>query len=174
MKKNKGFTLVELIVVLACFVMVTGFFWTMLNSSSEDSYTLNDKVAVQSSVTSLMNIIQQDVQEAKIFTKDSDEKIIVYINSETSDGAEYYLKDVAYIFQKGTRCVFRKTIDAEGKGKTSNTYSDIVEFSMTPVKNSGKYGVEVNIIGGKVNWEYGEHDKSKYELNATYYTRNTQ
>ena len=51
---------------MACLTGVLGFFWKILDSSSKDAYTINDKIEVQNSVTSLMNMIQQDTQEAPI------------------------------------------------------------------------------------------------------------
>ena len=76
MKKNEGFTLVEVIVVLVSLSLVTTFFWTILSSSSEDAYTISEKIEVQSITTSLMNIIQGDVQEAKIFQTENGKAII--------------------------------------------------------------------------------------------------
>lgn len=200
MKKNKGLTLVELIIVMACLGMVTLFFWTILSSSSEDAYTLTDKVMVQNSVTSLMNTIQKDVQEAKIVTtKIQDKKNVLGIlskemvanieneniyffnaNSSTeyedsdviSIGQIHYNDDtVKYEFNKANKTVTR----TQGKDEnvTVAVYDNIVAFSISKV-NEGKYGVTVKIVGGKMDIDTAEHDRSRYELNSTFYTRNTQ
>ena len=171
-RKNKGFTLVEVIIVLSCLSMVTLFFWSILNSSSEDSYTLNEKIEVQTSVTSLMNIVQQDIQEAKIYNISATEKgIITKVDGED----EYELSGVSYTFDKANRTVERRA------GEAVEVYDDIAYFSLTPVKKE-RYGATVKIIGGKkvevnVEIEGGKEvfnetfDKSRYELNSTYYTR---
>ena len=162
-KKNKGFTLVELIVVLCCFTMVAAFFWAILNSSSEDSYTLTEKVEVQTSVTSLMNIIEQDIQEAKVYNLSATEKGIVIADEEAGT---YELSDIVYSFDKDKRIVTRTQEGA------SVTYNDIVSFSMIPVSGE-KYGAKVSIVGGKEP-EGDALDKSRYTLSTTYYSRNTQ
>jgi len=177
-KKNRGFTLVELILVMACIGLVLVFFWSILQSTSEDTYTINDKIAVQTSVTSLMNIIQKDIQEAKIVTieENGTEKGIVLI-----DGAKYIFntynaaplvyndKTVVYEFDVGNRTVTR----TEGSGNNAvSVYSDIADFSMTKVEGSSKYGIKVDIQGGKEPKD-AEVDKSRYSLSSTYYARNT-
>ena len=65
MKSNKGVTLVELIIAMALIFIVLPFAWNYINSSIQDNATINNKVAVQSSVNSLMNQLQKDVQEAR-------------------------------------------------------------------------------------------------------------
>lgn len=171
MKRNKGFTLVEIIVVLACLGAVTVFFWTILSSVSEDSYTINDKIVIQSSVTSLMNIIQKDVQEAKIIYTDSKKGIVE--KKESTDAEEnnstkvnYEFADVTYVFSEKD-----KTVTRIEKSGANATYSDIVSFSITAADNTEKYGVDVSIIGGRK--AVGETDRLRYSLNSTYYTRNT-
>jgi len=166
-KKNNAFTLVELIIVLACLSGVTIFFWTILDSSSKDSYTLTDKMMVQTSVTSLMNVLQQDIQEARIKIDGENKVIFLY------EDDEYVMSDVTYVFDKSNRTVTRK------KGTENAVYDNIGYFSMKNI--SGKnFGAEVRIIGGKeiVVTVSGESltetfDKTRYELNSSYYTRNT-
>jgi len=162
LKKNGGFTIVELIVVMACFGLVALFFWTMLSSSSEDTYTLTEKVEVQTSVTSLMNIIQKDIQEAKIVNL-SAEKGIVRVSG---DNYNFNNGGIVYTFEASKRTVTRT------EGSSVSKYDDIIVFSMNPIKGE-KYGAEVKIIGGKKPINTDELDKSRYELRSTYYTRNT-
>lgn len=162
MKKNKGFTLVELIVVAACLGLVTMFFWSILNSTSEDSYNINDKIAVQTNVTALMNVIQQDIQESKIIQLSENKKGILeadYTNNV------YNFSNVTYTFDKSNRVVTRSKGDEVGK------YNDISDFVMEAIEGE-KYGAKVEIVGGKKAVD--EFDKSRYTLSTTYYTRNTQ
>lgn len=159
-KENKGFTLVELIIVMACLGIVLIFFWTMLSSSSEDTSTITEKVEVQNSVTSLMNIIQQDVQEAKIYNISESEAGIVNIGSNA-----YSFSNVNYTFDSTKKTVTRET--SEG----SSVYNDIVSFSMERATGSSKYGVNVKITGGKKS--ISERDKSRYSLESMFYSRNT-
>jgi len=175
LRKNSGFTLVELIIVLACLSMVTLFFWSILSSSSEDSYTLTDKVAVQSSVTSLMNIIEKDVQEARIITSvDTGDKWIVLIDGNkyvfnTASLAGYNDRTIEYVFDEANGIVTRSL----GKEDTTDksVYRDIKEFSMSSSVGE-KYRVDVKIVGGK-ELDPSKHDKSRFELNSTFYSRNT-
>lgn len=162
MKRNRGFTLVELIVVMACLPMVIFFFWTVLNSTSQDTYTLNEKIEVQNSVTSLMNIIQQDVQEAKIFNITESSTGII----EITTGGEYrFGSGVVYVFDSGKKSVTRKN------GSDVGVYNNIVDFSMEALSSGNKYGVNVSVVGGMKG--LGETDKSRYSLSTSYYTRNT-
>lgn len=163
MKKNRGFTLVEAIIVLASFSMVMLLIWTMLNSASEDTYTLNDKVEVQNSVTSLMNIIQQDIQEAKIYNIHSTNRGI--IDDRTEDVYIFY-NNLKYEFDKNRKMVIRS------ENGTAAEYHNIVEFEITPV-DAENYGAKVSIVGGKKPIDDEGVDKSRYTLNSTFYTRNT-
>lgn len=188
MKNNKGFTLVELIIVASLLTMVTFFFWNILNSSSEDSYTLTEKVEVQNSVTTLMNTIQKDVQEAKIVQKNSEDDKRILISRENGDekcyifntylddteGSAYYNQDtVEYTFNPKSMTVIRK----KGTDDTTDIaeYNNIIEFSLESIPDdNNKYGVKVNIRGGKKPISYEGLDKSRYSLNSTFYTRNTR
>ena len=163
MKRNRGVTLVELIVVMACLGMVTLFFWWILNSSTEDRYTLTEKMEVQNSVTALLNIIQQDIQEAKIYNI-SGQKGILDVTGEPT----YKFKNFEYVFSVDSRKVTKK-IGSEVVAE----YGDIIAFKLKKVENGGKYGVEVKITGGKKPMDYEGLDKSRYSLNSTFYTRNT-
>lgn len=160
MRKNKGFTLVELIIVMACLGVVLIFFWTMLSSSSEDTNSLTEKVEVQTSVTALMNIIQQDVQGAKIYNISESEVGIINVGSDV-----YSFSDVNYTFDSQKNTVTRE--DSDG----SSTYDSIVSFSMRKVAGGAKYGVDVEITGGKK--PLTQTDKSRYSLESTFYARNT-
>ena len=163
MKKNKGFTLVELIIVMACLGMVTLFFWSILSSSSEDSYTLNEKMEVQNSVTMLMNIIEQDAKEAKIYNISATEKGIL----DDFYAPNYKFNNIEYSFNESNNTVTRK------KGSDISVYNNIISFSLIKAEDGEKYGVEVKIIGGKEPITYEGLDKSRYTLNSTFYTRNT-
>ena len=181
MRKNRGFTLVELIIVMACLSMVTLFFWTILSSSSEDTYTINEKIEVQTSVTSLMNRIQKDIQEAELITVNSDIETGIIIKIEAnryifntnyaSGGISYETDTIEYLFDEENRTVTRN----EGKSSSSvgSVYYNIVSFEMTPVKKD-KYGAKVEIVGGRKPIDPEETDRSRYELSSTYYTRNTR
>ncbi len=177
MKQNKGFTLVEIVIVLACLVGVLAFFWKILESSSKDAYTINEKMEVQNSVASLMNIIQQDTQEAKIILISENTYGIfttpvnsskVYENKKYEFGNESNKR--TYEFDSSNKTVTR--ISIKGGDVETGTYYNIVGFSLKPI-NKPNYGVEVDIIGGKKDYDTAELDKSRYSLNSTFYTRNT-
>ena len=164
MRRNKGFSLVELIIVMACLGFVILFFWNVLNSTSEDSYTIGHKIEVQNSVTSLMNQIEKDVQEAKIFSISADAKGII-----VADNFNHFYKfadtsDIEYEFDDENFFVTRT------HGEESTVFNNITEFSMFPIENE-KYGVEVKIVGNKEGKTY---EKTRYSLSSTFYTRNTR
>lgn len=159
MKKNEGFTLVEVVVVLVSLSLVITFFWTILSSSSEDAYTISDKIEVQTSVTSLMNILQEDIQEAKIFQTESGKAIIEKENNVYSLG-----KGITYSFDTVNHEVTRND------GQSVEVYKYITTFSVIPVKKDN-YGVDVKIVGGK--YPDDPVDKTRDTLNSTFYTRNT-
>ena len=173
MKNNKGITLIELIIVMACMGTVLLFFWTVLNSSSKDAYTITDKIDVQNSVAALMNIVQQDIQEANIFNASGEGKGIVSIvnGSYVVDDEEYVLNSykfnggtIEYVFDEGKNAVTRKLNTGE-----IEEYNYIIEFSINPVTKEN-YGAEVRIVGSKDN---DEANRTRCELNASYFTRNT-
>ena len=160
LKKNKGFTLIELIIVLALLTGVLAFFWKILGSSSKDAYTINDKIEVQNSVTSLMNIIQQDVQEAKIVLV-SDTKYGIFRTVASSDkiyeDKVYEFGDTnnkkTYVFDSASRTLTRaseKKVN-DTVNKESAVYNDIVGFSLEAV-DKPNYGAKVSIIGSKKNY----------------------
>ena len=177
MKQNKGFTLIELVIVLACIVGVLALFWKILESSSKDAYTINEKIEVQNSVTSLMNTIQQDTQEAKIILVS--ENTFGIFTSPTNSNKVY--EDKEYEFGEGSN---RKIYEFDASNKTvtrtningaktdTGVYYNIVGFSLKSI-NKPNYGVEADIIGGKKDYDTSELDKSRYNLNSTFYTRNT-
>ena len=177
MKNNKGITLVELIIVAACLSLVTMFFWTVLSSSSEDSYTINDKIEVQNNVTVLMNLLQADIQQASpkvsallgrgIFFDLQEDLYII-------NGAEGLVR---YEFDEVNRTVKRIIkLKENGEADTNSSaesFPNITEFLLEPMPESGdKLGAKVKIVGGKD--PDNEVDRSRYELNSTYYTRNTR
>lgn len=173
LKRNKGFTIVEVIMVISCLSLVTLFFWSILSSSSEDSYTLTEKVEVQTNVTALMNQIEKDVQEAEIYSVSASSAGIM----EEVDATTFKFKNIEYSFDKENRVVTR-TEELED-GSEMLIYGDITELDMENVTGN-KYGVKVEIVGAKVIIEnpdepanYEVVDKTKYSLNSTYYTRNT-
>lgn len=159
MKKNEGFTLVEVIVVLVSLSLVTMFFWTILSSSSEDAYTISEKIEVQSITTALMNIIQEDIQEAKIFQTEDGETII-----EKENGVYTFGNGITYSFDITKHEVIRT------EGEDVETYKYIATFSISSVKNDN-YGADVKIVGGK--YPDNPADKTRNTLNSTFYTRNT-
>ena len=157
MKRNKGFTLVELIIVLACLTGVLGFFWKILDSSSRDAYTINDKIEIQNSVTSLMNIIQQDIQEAKIILV-SESDYGIFVPREDSDKIyenkiyEFGTTDdkKIYTFNSFDRAVTRTSIKEENSvtNTESTIYNNIIGFSLEAV-NKTNYGAKVTVLGSK-------------------------
>ena len=130
-------------------------------------------MAVQSNVTALMNIIQQDVQEAKIYSvSGSKDGYGIF----TGSGIPYKIKDIEYWFDSSKSTVTRKN------GTDEAVYNDIVEFTMSDPRNEpdsvdkDKYGIVVKIVGAKkkiINNVNQVVDKTRYSLNSTFYTRNT-
>lgn len=183
-RDNKGITLVELIVVLALILIVIPFAWDYMNSSLEDSATINNKVAVQSSVNALMTQLQRDIQEASRPINSNDED---YIGSKElgadnegrlETGTEGFLirkpdrdgkkQSVLYEFyEDGKKVVVTSGLDFEDPTDTSE--STVAEYNFIKdikLKKVGENGVDVYIRG--------ELDsKSGYTLTNVYYTRNT-
>lgn len=189
MKGNRGVTLVELIVVVALMFIVLPFAWDYINSSIEDSANINNKVAVQSSVNTLMNQLQKDIQEARYPINPNVED---YIDAETEgflickpnaydESGKIIYQNVLYKFDEENRSVeiingVKLTPPESGETEygiddtdaTMGRYDYIKTFSLEKVYNSNKVnnGVKVEIRG--------EIDqKSGYSLSNVYYTRNT-
>ena len=189
MKSNKGVTLVELIIAMALIFIVLPFAWNYINSSIQDNATINNKVAVQSSVNSLMNQLQKDIQEARypinpnledyIDVKD-DGFLICKPNAYDEEGNTVY-QSVIYKFDEENRKVtivngIRLVPPAMGKTEYGiddsnanyNEFNFIKKFILEKEINSSgvNNGVKVEIRGEIDN-------KSGYSLNNVYYTRNT-
>lgn len=189
MKGNRGFTLVELIVVVALMFIILPFAWNYINSSIEDSANINNKVAVQSSVNALMSQLQKDIQEARYPINPNKEDYIdveddgfLICKPRTSDESGNIVEQsVLYKFDEENRIVevingAKLIIPGSGETEyeidisdaTTGRYDYIKEFSLEKVENSDgvNNGVKVEIRG--------EIDqKSGYSLSNVYYTRNT-
>lgn len=183
MRNNKGVTLIELIVVVALILVAIPIYWYYINMSVKDNATLNDKVAVQTSVNTLMNQLQRDIQEARNpinpntnnYTDIGDDGFLI-CKPEASDGK---YQSVLYKFNDTTHTVtgtynLKLSIEVgEDIDILDNTndspdmyvseYNYINDISLT---KDGETGIKV-MIDGEIK------DKSHYKLSNTYYTRNT-
>ena len=92
-------------------------------------------------------------------------------NTSFLDRDKYNDNTIEYEFDETNGIVTRKV------GKANNitdegTYQYIKEFSISPVSDE-KYGANVKIVGG-MEQEADKHDKSRFELNSSFYSRNTR
>ena len=189
MKSNKGVTLVELIIAMALIFIVLPFAWSYINSSIQDNATINNKVAVQSSVNSLMNQLQKDVQEARYPINPNSEDyidvkadgfLICKPNVYDEEGNTVY-QSVIYKFDEENRKVTimngiklvppgigETEYGIDDSNATYNEFNFIKTFILEKEINSSgvNNGVKVEIRGEIDN-------KSGYSLNNVYYTRNT-
>ena len=174
MRKNKGITIIEVIIVVASLSLVTMFFWTVLSSSTDDTSTITDKVEVQNSVIVLMNLLQSDVQQALPKISASGVNGIFYREQENLYIINGVDGLVRYEFDEDERTVKRIVgLTEEGEVESDSAISEhinITEFLVTSTSNS--MGAEIRIVGGKN--PNSEVDRSRYELNSTFYTRNTR
>lgn len=173
--RNKGVTLIEVIVVVVLIFLVIPLFWNYINSSVEDNATINNKIAVQSTVNALMNRLQQDIQEARcpinpnttedeymdieddgfLICKPENASVLYKLNKDTGVVTVYYDLSLLGKIENGKV----KNLELGN----SETYNDINSITLTKI---GEKGLKVNIRG--------EIDsKSGYSLENTYYTRNT-
>lgn len=189
MKCNKGVTLVELIIAMALIFIVLPFAWNYINSSIQDNATINNKVAVQTSVNSLMNQMQKDVQEARYpinpntedyIDAESDGFLICKPNAYDDEGNTVY-QSVLYKFdEENSRVTVVSGIKLvpPGIGETEygiddsnasyNRFDFIKSFDLERQINSNGINNGVKIeIRGEID------SKSGYSLNNVYYTRNT-
>ncbi len=189
MKSNKGVTLVELIIAMALIFIVLPFAWNYINSSIQDNAVINNKVAVQSSVNSLMNQLQKDVQEARCPINPNSEDyadvktdgfLICKPNAYDEEGNIIY-QSVIYKFDEENRKVTivngiklnspeigEAEYGIDDSNATYNEFDFIKTFILEKEINSSgvNNGIKIDIRG--------EIDsKSGYSLNNVYYTRNT-
>lgn len=144
-KKNLGFTMLELILVLSLLGAVSIGTGAYISNSFKDNNKLVDKAAVQTSVTALMNKLETAIKTADIPVLD-----------KTSD-SDFTIK------QMGAADI--KFEHKEGKVTANGiVYEHIKEIAVEGVGPEGKEnGVHITITG----------TDDLYELEATYYTRNT-
>lgn len=179
LKRNKGVTLIELIIVIGLIALIIPLYWYYINSSVEDDAVINDKILVQSSVNALMNQLQRDIQEARNpinpssdYTTVKDDGFLI----RKPESIEGKFQSVLYKFDEDNNKVIvtynlKLTItgnnveinDVESPDKYTSEYNFIEDFSLT---KEGTDGVKV-MIDGKIS------NKSHYNLSNTYYTRNT-
>lgn len=188
MKENRGVTLVELIIVVAVMFIILPFAWNYINSSIEDSANINNKVAVQSSVNTLISQLQKDIQEARYPINPNGEDYIDVKNDgflickpNAYDSGEIIYQNVLYKFDEENRrvdVINGVKLIPPGSGETeyeidisdatTGRYDYIKTFNLEKVYNSDNVnnGIKVEIRG--------EIDqKSGYSLSNVYYTRNT-
>lgn len=169
------------------------FAWDYMNSSIEDTATINNKVAVQTSVNALMTQLQRDIQEARCPINPNSENYIgidddgnfgldkdgFLICKPNGTGDNLY-QSVLYEFDKenkkvivtsGLRIYQPAGIGTDeydkaedGPNVTKGEYNFIKEITLK--RNDKKDGIEV-YIRGEID------SKSGYTLTNTYYTRNT-
>jgi len=156
LKKNKGITLMEVILVVALVGIAVPIVAMLVSKSFEDSHTLGDKVAVQNSVVALMNKFEQTIKEADIPVASddfNDNRILIYNpNGET-----------LFTFYPELNKVVCEEKDFEGNILNKTDYKDITSIDVE-LKSEG-YGALVKVTGGE--------DRSQYSLNNVYYSRNT-
>lgn len=178
MKKNSGLTLVELMITISILAVVIGAVWWMLEDASTDTYTLTDKVDVQNSVTSLMNVLQRDIQQASIKPIDidgDDEADKNSIFSNISENEWVINNNIKYKLDG-------KTVTREANSETAIYYNIVdLEIKSTSdelgnlgiMSSSDDLGAKIRIVGGKNATNADDTDKTRYEMNSTFYTRNT-
>ncbi len=189
MRDNRGFTLVELIVVVALMFIILPFAWNYINSSIEDSANINNKMVVQSSVNSLMSQLQKDIQEARYpinpntskYTKVEENGFLICKPRTFDESGNFIDQNVLYKFDEENRIVEVMNgvqLITPGSGETdyeistdnatTGRYEYIKAFKLEKVYNSDKVNNGVKIeIRGEID------QKSGYSLSNVYYTRNT-
>lgn len=191
-KNNKGITLIELIVALALMMLVLPFAWDYMNSGIQDSATINNKVAVQTSVNALMTQLQRDIQEARCPINPNSESYIGidddgnfgldtdgFLICKPNGTGENLYQSTLYEFDEENKKVIVTSglkiyqingfgsneygIDYSNSNVTTGDYNFIKDITL---KRIGDNGIDIYIRG--------ELDsKSGYTLTNTYYTRNT-
>jgi len=178
--RERGITLVEIIIVVALMFVVLPFAWDYINGAVQDQANVTNKNIVQTSVTQLMNNMQQQVQEASfpIMEKEDVGGLRGSAKTEESEGAggSITLNKPDGVTAKYTYDEETATVSYELKDKVqlidSAEYGNISEFTVIPVlteKDDGTKpinGLNITIVG-RID------DKSSYSLTNEYYTRNT-
>jgi len=174
---EKGFTMVEVIVAVALFAIVMPLIWNYLNGAFVDSANINNKVAVQTTVNSLMNNIQKHVQEASNPITDTPSDVSCKADTKGESGVGGSIKIlkpgniiVTYTYNNEAAAVeynMSRSGEQIDSGKFDNISEFVVEFKTVNVEGEEiPKGIKVTVVG-KID------DKSKYSLTNEYYTRNT-
>jgi len=147
MKKEAGFTLVEVLAVIVLLGLLLSMIWNVLVQNAFQQKRVEDEIDVNDSAKALLNNISDIVMEQnppvvkeKEFVSDDIVERLVFNNDivlEKSSENSYLLGDKEYKYIKEVRA----NINDNGRGMT------------------------VIIIG--------DNDRAKVELNGTFYTRNT-
>lgn len=141
--KNAGFTLVEVILVLALLAIVGTATGTYISDSFRDNNRLDEKVEIQNSVTALMNKIETSIKEADI--------PVLVGNAHTYENK--------FIINGMNEDKEFELINNKVEVSDGNIYENIERVTVT---KKTERGAEIEVVG------LG----NKYSLKATYYSQN--
>ena len=82
--RNKGFTLIEILVVLTLFFIVLSSTFLLLQSTSRFWQKFCDKMASFEVVTSVSNVISNDIREAKLVSAEAAGQRLVLIDIDNN------------------------------------------------------------------------------------------
>lgn len=154
-KKNLGFTILELVIVLGLLGtlgVVTGGF---ISNSLKNNNKLADKVDVQTSVSALMNRLEITLKTADIpaVQIENDDEFII---NQLVDGKTVSVK----FSHKDDKVIVSKKESNESSYKKEITYEFIESINIVKL---GDNGANIQIVG----------QGNQYELAAAHYSRNT-
>lgn len=154
--KNKGITLMEVILVVALVGIMVPIVTLLIKNAFSDSNTLSQRVKIQNAVIALMNKFEQTIKEADIPVANSsfqnNKMLILKPNGET-----------LFTFVPETSTVICEEKDLEGNILATTEYEDITGIDVQ--LKYGGYGATIELTGGK--------DNNTYSVNNVYYSRNT-
>lgn len=156
LKKNEGLTLIEILVAFGIIAILVPVLMNFIPSAFDESIRTSRKVAVQTSVTALMNKFEQTIKEADNPISDNG-----YVGNELIINKPS--GKIIFTYDQPNQKVICNEYDAEENIIETIEYNYISNLNF--IVKTGGYGayVEVN----------GTNETAQYKLNNTYYSKNT-
>lgn len=142
--KKSGFSLVEILVVMAIFLVLIGAIIMALNTGQYSNSISIAKVDLQSSVRNLMNWITKDVRQSITWDMANNSPSTIYIKFRQVQGWNaathtLTLNDdfIEYAYDSSAQTITRRLLDSSGNELQRWEFSDITEEPFYTRDSSG-------------------------------------
>lgn len=171
MKNRKGFTLIELVVVMAIVVIFMGIVLTLFLSQNKNFNFVQDSTELQNETRSVLSSMEYDIKVAKNreynIDISSNERILYKFEVGSAGATEYY----GYVYNKSDKSIQKCRISPDGSSYLINSVMatltenvENIDVSFKDVNTSGTKGDKYDIylkLSKKKGTQYEETNEEK-------------